>query len=94
MLSNGELGNRRQRFVAGSNASRIPCPQTSISLPVHTELRPMKDVDAGGAGRRRHVFEPGSYEAAASRRDRTAPSVARLVTRPKTSIRLPVHTLV
>src|SRR3954470_22315133 len=55
----GELGSCGQVFAAGSEAGRVPCPPTSTSLPVQTELRCMKpEVSAGGESLR-HVLVLG-----------------------------------
>src|SRR5205807_3384482 len=79
-------------------ANRVPCPQTSISLPVHTELRFMNPEVLVGGESFRQEREPGSYAAATFTAPVAygVPLASRAVSwsRPKTSIRLPVHTLV
>ncbi|OLE00241.1 MAG: hypothetical protein AUG91_04765 [Actinobacteria bacterium 13_1_20CM_4_69_9] len=82
----------------GLYASCVPCPQTSISFPVQTELSAMKPEVFGGGASLRQLRDLGSYAAATL----TAPvayglpweSSAVCWSRPKTSICFPVQTLV
>src|SRR5439155_8913272 len=62
--SSREPGSCRHVFVTGLKASRVPWPQTSIFLPVQTELRSMKPVGERGGSRLRQVSPRGLYAVA------------------------------